>query len=51
VAAHSLQAAEGLPWGVIYPPYVKDWNMATNIAYVVGSCVIIAVFLAYYFFS
>jgi hypothetical protein len=33
---------------MIYPPYAKDPNKAINIAYVVGSCIVIVLFLAYY---
>jgi hypothetical protein len=33
---------------MIYPPPSRDANLIGNIACVVGSCIIIALFLAYY---
>jgi hypothetical protein len=33
---------------VIYPPQSRDPDRIANILYVVGACIIIALFLAYY---
>jgi len=33
---------------MIYPPLARDPDLIANVAYVVGSCLIIALFLAYH---
>jgi hypothetical protein len=40
--------AGGLPWGMIYQPTSRDLTQITDVVSVVGACIIIVLFLAYY---